>query len=224
MIDRMKLIQPLIARRSPLLARRMIAVALVLLLVRAPQMFAQTSGVQAGAPMALHIVILDGEDALNNIRQRTAREPIVQVQDENHKPVAAAVVLFTIRKGPTGAGGTFSGVSTLAVVTGLDGEAVAKGLESNGVKGSYTISVQASAGAVTTAAVITQANILGPASASSSSSSTTTTGAHVGGHILGTHFWIIAGSVAAAAGGVAAVVLTHNNGATITAGNGTVHQ
>ena len=173
--------------------------------------------------MALHIVILDGEDALNNIRQRTAREPIVQVQDENHKPVAAAVVLFTIHKGSGGAGGTFAGVSTLAVITGLDGEAVAKGLESNGVKGSYTISVQATAGAVTTTAVITQTNVLGPAS-SSSSSSTSTTGAHGGGHVLGTHFWVIAGSVAAAAGGVAAVVLTQHNGATITAGNGTVHQ
>ncbi len=223
MINKMNLIRPLIARRLPSLVRRMVAVALVLLLVRAPQMFAQTAGVQAGTPMALHIVILDGEDALNNIRQRTAREPIVQVQDENHKPVAAAVVLFTIRKGPTGAGGTFAGVSTLAVITGLDGEAVAKGLESNGVKGSYTISVQASVGAVTTAAVITQSNVVGPASASSSTS-TTTSGAHVGGHVLGTHFWVIAGSIAAAAGATAAVVLTHNNGATITAGNGTVHQ
>ncbi|HEY5330743.1 MAG TPA: hypothetical protein VIJ79_12720 [Acidobacteriaceae bacterium] len=219
----MKLIRPSIARRLPSLIRRMVAGALMLLLVRAPQIFAQAAAVQAGAPMALHIVILDGEDALNNIRQRTAREPIVQVQDENHKPVAAAVVLFTIRKGPTGAGGTFAGVSTLAVITGLDGEAVAKGLESNGVKGSYTISVQATAGAVTTAAVITQANFFGPAS-TSSSSSTTTSGAHAGGHVLGTHFWIVAGSVAAAAGGVAAVILTHNSGATITAGNGTVHQ
>jgi hypothetical protein len=214
MINRMKLT----------LVKRMVAVALVLLLVRAPQMFAQTAGVQAGTPMALHIVILDGEDALNNIRQRTAREPIVQVQDENHKPVAAAVVLFTIRKGPSGAGGTFAGVSTLAVITGLDGEAVAKGLESNGVKGSYTISVQATVGAITTAAIITQSNVVGPASASSSSTSTTTSGAHAGGHVLGTHFWVIAGSITAAAGAVAAVVLTHNSGATITAGNGTVHQ
>jgi len=213
----------MLARRLPSLVRRMVAVALVLLPVRAPLMFAQTAGVQAGTPMALHIVILDGEDALNNIRQRTAREPIVQVQDENHKPVAAAVVLFTIRKGPTGAGGTFAGVSTMAVITGLDGEAVAKGLESNGVKGSYTISVQATVGAVTTAAVITQSNVVGPASASSSTSSTTSS-AHVGGHVLGTHFWVIAGSIAAAAGATAAVVLTHNSGATITAGNGTVHQ
>lgn len=216
-------IRALISRRLPLLVKRFVAVALVALLIRAPQMFAQTAGVQAGTPMALHIVILDGEDALNNIRQRTAREPIVQVQDENHKPVAAAVVLFTIRKGPTGAGGSFAGVSTLAVITGLDGEAVAKGLESNGVKGPYTISVQATAGAVTTTAIITQTNVLGPVSKSPSSNSTTST-ARVGGHVLGTHFWVIAGSVAAAAGGIAAVVLTQHNGATITAGNGTVHQ
>src|ERR1700744_5674497 len=99
MINKMNRIRPLIARRLPSLVRRMVAVALVLLLARAPQMFAQTAGVQAGAPMALHIVILDGEDARNNTRQPPAREPIVQVQDENHKPVAAAVVLFTIRKG-----------------------------------------------------------------------------------------------------------------------------
>jgi hypothetical protein len=178
----------------------------------------------AQAPHALNLVIVEGDGAINNIRQRTAREPIVQVQDENHKPVAAAVVLFTIRSGPTGAGGTFAGVSTLAVITGLDGEAVAKGLAPNGVKGSYTISVQATAGAVTTTAVITQTNVLGPASTSSSSNSTTTSTAHVGGHVLGAHFWIIAGSIAAAAGGVAAVVLTQHNGATITAGNGTVHQ
>ena len=35
------------------------------------------------APM-LNLVVLEGEGATNNIRQRTAREPIVQVQDENH--------------------------------------------------------------------------------------------------------------------------------------------
>jgi len=223
MIDMMP-IRRSISKKLPSLGRRLVAVALMALLARAPQMFAQTAAVQAGTPMALHIVILDGDDALNNIRQRTAREPIVQVQDENHKPVAAAVVLFTIRKGPTGAGGTFAGVSTLAVITGLDGQAVAKGLETNGVKGSYTISVQATAGAVTAAAVITQTNVVGPVSTSSSSNSTATTGTHAGGHVLGTHFWVIAGSIAAGAGAVAAVVLTQHNGATITAGNGTVHQ
>ena len=32
--------------------------------------------------------IVEGEGAINNIRLRTAREPIVQVEDENRKPVA----------------------------------------------------------------------------------------------------------------------------------------
>ena len=37
------------------------------------------------APM-LNLVVLEGEGATNNIRQRTARDPVVQVEDENHKP------------------------------------------------------------------------------------------------------------------------------------------
>ena len=36
------------------------------------------------------IEVVEGDGAINNIRQRTAREPIVQVEDENHKPVAGA--------------------------------------------------------------------------------------------------------------------------------------
>src|SRR5580704_2436459 len=90
-------------------SRRAIALVLVLSLVQAPRLLAQVSSIsasQAGTPMALHIVILDGDNALNNIRQRSAREPIVQVEDENHKPVAAAAVLFTIHSGSAGAGGS----------------------------------------------------------------------------------------------------------------------
>ena len=47
------------------------------------------------APM-LNIVIVEGDGAINNIRQRTAREPIVQVEDQNHKPVAGAAVVFAL--------------------------------------------------------------------------------------------------------------------------------
>src|SRR5271163_2790014 len=50
----------------------------------------------AAPPPSLRIVILEGEDVSNNIKERTAREPIIQVQDENHKPVAGAAVLFSI--------------------------------------------------------------------------------------------------------------------------------
>ncbi len=61
---------------------------------------------QAPAPAKLNIVIVEGEGAINNIRQRTAREPIVQVEDENHRPVAGAAVLFLLPE--NGPGGTFA--------------------------------------------------------------------------------------------------------------------
>ena len=47
----------------------------------------------AAAP-ALFINIVEGEGTLNNIKQRVNREPIVQVEDENHKPIAGAAVVF----------------------------------------------------------------------------------------------------------------------------------
>ena len=81
-----------------------------------------------GEPGALQITILDGEGALNNIRQRTAREPIVQVEDQNHKPVAGVIILFSAHAGSGGAGATFNGLSTLSVKTDANGQAVAKTL------------------------------------------------------------------------------------------------
>ena len=39
----------------------------------------------------LNLVVVEGEGQINNIKQRSAREPVVQVQDENHKPVAGAI-------------------------------------------------------------------------------------------------------------------------------------
>ena len=204
------------------LLRPAVALALVFSLTPMPRLLAQVSaisGSQAGAPKALSIVILDGEGALNNIRQRTAREPVVQVQDENHKPVAGATVLFALHSGAGGAGGTFSGATTFSAITGLDGIAVAKGLTPNATRGTYTISVQASVGTVSAGAVITQTNILGALS-------TATKAAQVHHGIFASHAFLIVGSVAVATAAVVAtaVVVTHNNaGATITPGQGTVH-
>ena len=50
---------------------------------------------QAG-PAKLNIVIVEGEGAINSVRQRVAREPVVQVEDENHKPVAGAAITFLL--------------------------------------------------------------------------------------------------------------------------------
>jgi hypothetical protein len=182
-------------------------------------MVAQVSSITpapAGAPKALFITILDGEDAVNSIRERTAREPIVQVEDENHKPVAGALVLFSIQGGSNGAGASFNGLSSLSVTTDSAGRAVGHGLVPNATKGKYSIAVSATVGTLVATAVITQKNAT---TAGNSASSVR--------HI--THFGVY--KVPVIVGVVGVVVITvavrtttlgGRNSTTITAGNGTV--
>lgn len=109
------------------------------------------------APKSLNIVIVEGEGAINNLRQRVAREPIVQVEDENRKPVAGAVVIFMLPQ--NGASGVFAdGSRTFSTVTGPDGRAAARGIMTNNVKGDLQIRVTASLEGRTASAVITQSN------------------------------------------------------------------
>jgi hypothetical protein len=110
----------------------------------------------AQAPM-LNLVVVEGEGQINNIRQRTAREPVVQVEDENHKPVAGAIVVFTTPS--NGASGVFAnGSHTLTVTTDDTGRAVARGLKPNTARGQYQIHVNASSRGQTASANITQTN------------------------------------------------------------------
>ncbi|HZT32332.1 MAG TPA: hypothetical protein VFA33_20760 [Bryobacteraceae bacterium] len=96
----------------------------------------------AERPQQLHITIVESEGAINNIRQRTARESIVRVEDENHKPVAGATVLFlTPDSGP---GGVFQGTRSLTVMTDPQGRAVARGFRPNRATGKFQIKVTAS--------------------------------------------------------------------------------
>ena len=67
--------------------RRVVAVCLFLTLVAEFPAFAYQETAQI---QKLNIEIVEGEGAVNNIRQRMAREPMVQVTDENRKPVAGA--------------------------------------------------------------------------------------------------------------------------------------
>jgi len=183
--------------------KRLLSILIVWLLVVVPvwpPMEAQilkTGG--EGAPQKLFINILEGEGALNNIRQRDAREPVVQVTDENHKPVAGAAVLFLIHNGPH-ATATFGGSQSVTVTTGPDGIAHAAGLQLGTAPGSFTISVTATfsvaaaaAGAaavtLTATAIIHQANVItalssstaGSSSAGSSASGGTSGGSSAGG-------------------------------------------
>jgi hypothetical protein len=140
---------------------RLVALLVVSLLILDPAAPLQAQALPGAAPpSSLQIVILDGEGALNNIQERTAREPIVQVQDENHKPLAGALVLFAIHGGTGGAAAAFEGgASTLSVLTDANGVAHAAGLLANNLQGSWQIQVTASMGNLSTTTVIHESNI-----------------------------------------------------------------
>jgi hypothetical protein len=183
-----------------------------------------------GSPQKLFISVLEGEGALNNIRERDAREPVVQVTDENHKPVAGALVLFLIHDGGNGAGATFSGAQSLTVTTGPDGLARTSGLQVGRNPGSYTIAVSASIGAVVAEqAIIHQSNVItalnstASTSASAGGSATTSTVATHGILHMSKTVAIVAGSAVVAGVVAGVVVATHgNNSTSLTLGASTV--
>lgn len=105
----------------------------------------------------LKLVVLAGDGAINNIRQRVAREPIVQAQDENDRPIAGALITFTTPG--NGPGATFANGSRFATaITDSEGRAAAAGLRPSGGNGSYEIRVTASYRGQTARAAIHQSN------------------------------------------------------------------
>jgi hypothetical protein len=156
----------------------------------------------------LVITILDGEGALNDIRQRTAREPIVEVDDENHRPVAGAAVLFTLPG--SGPSGVFAGgAQTFSTVTDSAGRAVAHGLRPNTIQGTYNVQVKVTYNGASAQTTIHQQNVTGQ-------SSTAEHAAHAAS--LKTVLIVVAS--AAAAGTVAAILATRggSSSTTISAG------
>ena len=108
----------------------------------------------------LKIIIIEGEGATNNIKQRTAREPIVEVQDENNRPVGGALVTFALPN--YGASGTFQGGSKVfSFTTGADGRAAGSGFQPNTAKGDLNIQVRAQSNGQTANAEIHMKNISG---------------------------------------------------------------
>lgn len=143
----------------------------------------------------LSIQIIDGEGAINNIRGRTAREIIVQVEDRNHNRVPGAVVILTSPTG--GPSGTFAGESHLAtLVTNNEGRAVLRGFRPNHSAGKFEIHVTASVNGQVASAVITQTNQLLAAGAAA--------GGAAGGTATATG--LSAGAIAGIVGGVAGAI------------------
>jgi hypothetical protein len=89
------------------------------------------------------IEVLEGDAAINNIRQHRAKEPVVRVVDQDGHPIPNVAVTFLLPG--KGAGGTFAdGQSSLTVMTDENGRAVGHGLRPNGNAGQFEIRVTTS--------------------------------------------------------------------------------
>jgi len=165
----------------------------------------------AAVQTALNIIIVEGEGAINSIKQRTARDIIVHVEDENRRPVAGAVVVFTLpARGP---GGTFvHGGKILSVLTDQSG-AVKAALKPNHLLGGFKVNVSASLhGKLAATATISQTNALAGVAAGAGAGAATTGaagGAAAGGTAAGAGAaaGISAGVIGAIVAGAAAVAV-----------------
>jgi len=106
-------------------------------------------------PAHIAIVVTEGEGSASGTRQRVAQDPAVRIEDDDHRPVAGAAVVFALPvSGATGE--FFNGSKNLAVVTDNDGLAVAHGLKTNNNPGKLQIYVTASYHGLRARTVITQ--------------------------------------------------------------------
>jgi hypothetical protein len=106
----------------------------------------------------LRIVVIDGEDAVNIVQQKTAVRPVVEVRDRNNLPVAGALVQFTIARGAGVPAGAFAnGQSVVTATTDVAGRAAAANLQAVG-PGTLRIQVQATFQGQSATATITQTN------------------------------------------------------------------
>jgi hypothetical protein len=162
---------------------------LLCILIAFPALHAQSF------PTALNIVVVEGEGAINPVRQRVARDPSIRVEDEHRKPVAGVAVVFTL---PTeGATGEFgNGAKTLTVMTDITGMASAQGLKMNQVAGKVPIHINASYRGLNARSSIMQSSVLPPGAKPASSSK--------GGHGALIAVLVVVGAAAAGGGAYAA--------------------
>ncbi len=113
---------------------------------------------QTESEPGLRIVVLEGEGAINNIRDHTARAPVVRVVDEAERPVSGASVTFVLPD--LGSSGAFpEGRTHLTTTTDSDGRAIGRGLRPNNVAGRFQIHVSASSQGRSASAAIDQVNV-----------------------------------------------------------------
>jgi len=109
------------------------------------------------APGGLKIVVVQGEGARNNVRTRSATQPVVEVRDDSDKPVAGAEVVFQLP--PAGPGGVFNGwMRNQTARSSAEGRAETNGFTPNDEAGRFNIKVTATSGTKSSSAIISQSN------------------------------------------------------------------
>ena len=94
-------------------------------------------------PARIEVIIVEGEGATSKVRERSSADPVVRIEDDDHRPVAEASVVFALPI--SGTSGEFTnGAKTLMVMTDKDGRAAAHGLRTNEIPGKLQIYVTAS--------------------------------------------------------------------------------
>ena len=156
------------------------------------------------APAKIEIVVVEGEGTASGLRQRPPHDPVVRIEDDDHRPVTGAVVVFALPV--SGTTGEFAnGSKSLTVVTDNSGQATAPGLKTNGVPGKLQIYVTASYRGLRARALINQMVEAPPGvKVPPPTMHTSTSG--------GKWKWIVLGIVAAGGAGAGIYFGTRNSG------------
>jgi hypothetical protein len=143
----------------------------------------------------LHIVIVEGEGVLNNVKLKTLKPVLVEIQSDGKPAPGAAVTFILPNQGPSG---TFlNGSATSTVNTDAQGRATSSAIQANGATGAMPIRVTASYNGQTANVTVHQTNVTGVSSSG-------------GGVSTGTKIFIVVAIVGAAAG--AGIALGRGNG------------
>ncbi len=162
----------------------------------------QSPAAPAPTTESLKILVLEGQHSINNTTRHVGIEPVVEVRDQNDRPVEGATVVF--RLPPSGPGGTFAGQSlTSSTRSNGQGQAAASGFIPNDQTGSFDIHVTASL-----------QNQIGEATISQTNSSNNLSRAAPTTHKpLWRNKWVLIGAGATVAA-VAVIILTHSSSST----------
>ena len=184
------------------------SIVLSSLLALSPALSAQ----QPGPAPELKIIVLEGDGAINNIREHTAKDPVIRVENDDGQAITGASVTFTLPG--FGAGGFFpGGLTTLSTVTDRDGLAAGRGLRPNNIAGQFQIRVTASYRGKSVIAQIKQTNVAPVAARSSRNRKIAIFGIAAAGAVAGALF------AARGGGGGNAPATAGPTGATITPGS-----